>query len=53
MNRSRLRPRLAALLTAIVVSVGLLGLSGLPTWAAAGTVTEIPVPVGEPRTSVK
>ncbi len=42
MNRSGLRPRLAALLTAIVVSVGLLGLSSLPAWAAAGTVTEFP-----------
>ena len=48
MKRSRLRPRLAALLTAIVVSVGLLGLSSLPAWAAAGTVTEFPVPGGDP-----
>ncbi len=48
MNRSSLRPRLTALLTAIVVSVGLLGLSSLPAWAVAGTVTEFPVPGGEP-----
>ena len=44
MNRSGLRPRLAALLTAIVVSVGLLSLSSLPAWAAAGTITEFPIP---------
>jgi len=48
MKRSRLRPRLAALLTAIAVSVGWLSLSSLPAWAAAGTVTEFPVPGGEP-----
>jgi len=42
MNRSGLRPRLAALLTAIVVSVGLLSLSTAPAWAVAGTVTEFP-----------
>jgi virginiamycin B lyase len=44
MNRSGLRSCLAALLTALVVSVGLLGLSSLPAWAAAGTVTEFPTP---------
>jgi streptogramin lyase len=32
----------------LVVSVGLLGLSSLPAWAAAGTVTEFPVPGGDP-----
>ena len=42
MKRSNVRPRLAALLTAIVVSVGLLGLSTAPAWAA-GTVTVFPV----------
>ena len=46
MTISGLRPRLAALLTAIVVSVGLLSLSSLPAWAAAGTVTEFNVPGG-------
>src|SRR5258708_20719346 len=44
MNRSGLRPRLAALITAIVVSVGLLSLSSLPALAAAGTITEFPIP---------
>jgi streptogramin lyase len=44
MNRSGLWPRLAALLTAIVVSVGLLSLSSLPALAAAGTITEFPIP---------
>ena len=48
MHISGLRPRLAALLTAIVVSVGLLGLSSLPAWAAAGTITEFPVPGSAP-----
>jgi len=49
MNRSGLRPRLAAFLTAIVASVGLLSLSSAPAWAAAGTVTEFPLPLpGEP-----
>jgi streptogramin lyase len=44
MNISGLWPRLAALITAIVVSVGLLGLSSAPAWAAAGTITEFPTP---------
>jgi virginiamycin B lyase len=48
MTISGVRPRLVALLTAIVVSVGLLSLSSLPAWAAAGTVTEFPVPSGSP-----
>ena len=48
MNRSGLRPRLAAFLTAIVASVGLLSLSSAPAWAAAGTVTEFSVPSGSP-----
>src|SRR5260370_10898406 len=42
MNRSGLRSRLAALLTALFVSAGLLSLSSAPAWAAAGTVTEFP-----------
>src|SRR5438128_83039 len=44
MKSSRWRARLAALLTALVVSVGLLGLSSAPVWAAVGTVTEFPIP---------
>jgi virginiamycin B lyase len=44
MKSSGLRSRLVTLLTAIVVSVGLLGLSTAPVWAAAGTVTEFPIP---------
>ena len=43
MNHPRWRPHLAALLTAIVVSVGWLGLSSLAAWAA-GTFTEFPLP---------
>ena len=42
MNISGLRPRLAALLTAILICVGLLSLSTAPAWAAAGTITEFP-----------
>jgi streptogramin lyase len=48
MNRSRVRPRLAALLTALFTCVGLLSLSTAPAWMAAVTVTEFPVPGGEP-----
>src|SRR6266567_1171871 len=44
MNRSGWRSHLTALITAIVVSVGLLGLSTAPAWAAAGTITEFPIP---------
>jgi streptogramin lyase len=44
MNRSGLRPRLAAPLTAIVACVSLLSLSSAPAWAAAGTITESPIP---------
>ena len=44
MTISGVRPRLAAFLTAIVVSVGLQGLSSAPVRAEAGTVTEFPVP---------
>ncbi len=44
MNRSGWRSRVTALITAIVVSVGLLGLSTAPAWAAAGTITEFPIP---------
>src|SRR6266446_9138155 len=44
MNRSGLRPRLAALLISIVTCVGLLSLSTAPAWAAAGTITEFPIP---------
>jgi len=46
MNRSGWRPRLAALLTALLACVGLLSLSSLPALAAAGTVTEFNVPGG-------
>jgi len=42
MNRSGLRSRLAALLTAIAVFVGLLSLSSAPVWAEVGTITEFP-----------
>src|SRR6516225_2789948 len=41
---SGVRPRLFALLTAIVACAGLLSLSAVPAWAAAGTVTEFPLP---------
>jgi virginiamycin B lyase len=44
MKSSGLRSRLTALLTAIVVSVGLLSLSSAPAWATAGTITEFPIP---------
>jgi len=44
MNRSGRRSRLVALLTAIVTCVGLLSLSTAPAWAAAGTITEFPIP---------
>ena len=44
MNRSGLRPRLAALLTAIVSSVGLLSLSSAPALAQGGKITEFPFP---------
>ena len=48
MKRSRWRPRLVALLTALFASVGLLGLSTAPAWAATGTVTEFNDPSGAP-----
>jgi streptogramin lyase len=48
MYHSGWRPRLVALLTAIVACVGLLSLSTAPAWAAAGTVTEFPVSSGSP-----
>jgi streptogramin lyase len=38
------KPRLAALLTAIFACASLLSLSTAPAWAAAGTVTEFPIP---------
>jgi streptogramin lyase len=44
MKSSGLRPRLVALGTALIACVGLLGLSSAPVWAAAGTVTEFPIP---------
>ena len=44
MTISRVRPRLAALLTAVCICVGWLGLSIAPVWAAAGTITEFPLP---------
>ena len=46
MTISGVRPRLVALLTAIIAGVGLLSLSSLPALAAAGTVTEFNVPGG-------
>ena len=46
MTSSGLRPRLAALLTALITCLCLLSLSSLPAWAAAGTITEFPVPSG-------
>jgi len=42
MKRSRVRPRLAALLIALCSCVGLVSLSVAPAWAA-GTVTTFPV----------
>src|SRR5258708_17752100 len=46
MTISRVRPRLVALLTALIACIGLLSLSSLPACAAAGTVTEFNVPSG-------
>jgi virginiamycin B lyase len=46
MTISRVRPRLVALLTALIACIGLLSLSSLPAWAAAGAVTEFNVPSG-------
>jgi streptogramin lyase len=43
MKRSRVRPRLAAVLIALCSCVGLVSLSVAPAWAA-GTVTTFPVP---------
>jgi len=48
MNISGLRPRLAALLTAVLACVGLLSLSSAPAWAAVGTITEFS-PASLPR----
>ena len=44
MNGSGLRPRLAALITAVIASVYLLSLSSATAWAKVGTITEFPVP---------
>jgi virginiamycin B lyase len=44
MNRSGRRSHLTALLTAILVCIGLLSLSSAPAWATAGTITEFPIP---------
>src|SRR6266702_1074419 len=44
MNSSGLRPRLAALITAVIASVYLLSLSSTTAWAKVGTITEFPVP---------
>ena len=44
MNRSGWRSHLTALLTALIAGVGLLSLSTAPAWAAAGTITEFPLP---------
>jgi streptogramin lyase len=46
MYHSGRRSHLAALLTAIVAFAGLLSLSSAPAWAAAGTITEFPLPLG-------
>ena len=43
MNRSGWRPRLAALLTALLAGVGLLSLSSLPALATGGSITEFPI----------
>src|SRR6266851_5201233 len=48
MNRSGWRPRLTALITAIVACVGLLSLSTAPAWAKVGTITEFS-PASLPR----
>jgi hypothetical protein len=42
MTISGLRPRLAALLTAMVACVCLLSLGTAPVWAKVGTITEFP-----------
>jgi streptogramin lyase len=44
MNKLRLRPRLAALLTTSIVCLCLLVLSSAPAWAKAGIITEFPIP---------
>src|SRR5438128_2358664 len=44
MNSSGLRPRLAALITAMIACVYLLSLSSATAWAKVGTITEFPVP---------
>src|SRR5260370_8824047 len=44
MNRSGRRSHLTALLTAMLVCIGLLSLSTAPVWAAAGTITEFSIP---------
>jgi streptogramin lyase len=51
MNRSGRRSHLTALLTAILVCIGLLSLSSAPAWATAGTITEFPIPTAnsQPR----
>ena len=43
MKRSGMRSHVAALIIAIVTCAAWLGLSIVPAWAAAGTVTEFPV----------
>src|SRR5258708_10003355 len=47
MNRSGRRSHLPALLTAMLVCIGLLSLSTAPVWAAAGTITEFSIPPAE------
>ena len=44
MKSSRGRSHLAALLTAVLACVVLLGLSSAPAWAKAGTIKEFPIP---------
>lgn len=46
MNRSRWRSHLTALLTTLIACIGLLSLSSAPAWAAAGAITEFPLPNG-------
>ena len=48
MKHFRLRPRLAALLTAFVLSTALLSLSTVPAWTAVDTGIEFDDPSGAP-----
>jgi hypothetical protein len=44
MTISRLRPHLAAALTALITCAALLSLSTAPAWAAAVAISEFPLP---------